>query len=134
MKVYAPQDGTIRVHQSRVTRCPSGFPAGYYWYGTRRSSPGRPPKWVDRLLSAQDTSNDVEDDESQQTDADETVCTEASEECLLSTDHNHPPDASDEQETVDAERRSEATTSIQTRTRKIIPPKRLMLVCSGRAF
>ena len=79
VKVYAPQDG-IRVHQSPVTRRPSGFPAGYYWYGTRCSGPGRPLKWVDQLLSTQDTSNDFEDDtESQQTD--ETVCTEASREC-----------------------------------------------------
>ena len=31
VKVYAPQDGPIRVHQSRVTCCPPEFPAGYYW-------------------------------------------------------------------------------------------------------
>jgi len=49
-KVYRPQDGAIQVHQTRVTPCPDEFPAGHYWYGDRRSSPGRPPRWVDRLL------------------------------------------------------------------------------------
>ena len=50
VKVYTPQDGQIQVHQSRVVRCPPELPAGFYWYGSRRSSPGRPPKWVDKLL------------------------------------------------------------------------------------
>ena len=50
VKVYAPQDGQIQVHQSRVVRCPPELPAGFYWYGSRRSSPGRPPRWVDKLL------------------------------------------------------------------------------------
>ena len=51
VKVYFPQDPQIRVHQSRVKLCPSGFPAGYYWYGTKRRGPGRPPKWVMTLLN-----------------------------------------------------------------------------------
>ena len=51
VKVYAPQDGQIQVHQMRVAPCPPEFPAGFYWYGSRRSSPGRPPKWVNRLLN-----------------------------------------------------------------------------------
>lgn len=50
VKVYRPQDGAIQVHKTRVTPCPAAFPAGYHWYGNRRSSPGRPPRWVDRLL------------------------------------------------------------------------------------
>ena len=50
VKVYAPQDGQIQVHQNRVAHCPSELPAGFFWYGTRRASPGRPPKWIDRLL------------------------------------------------------------------------------------
>ena len=50
VKVYAPQDGQIQVHQSRVVHCPCELPAGFYWYGGRRSSPGRPPRWVDKLL------------------------------------------------------------------------------------
>ena len=50
IKVYYPQDGPVHVHQSRNSRCPEEFPAGFYWYGNKRRGPGRPPKWVDRLL------------------------------------------------------------------------------------
>lgn len=50
VKVYVPQDGTISVQASRVTNWPPSFPAGSYWYGDRRSGPGRPPKWVDQLV------------------------------------------------------------------------------------
>ena len=46
IKVYFPQDKVIRVHLSRVTPCPNEFPPGFYWYWTKRHSPGRPPKWV----------------------------------------------------------------------------------------
>ncbi len=52
VKVYFPDHGQIQVHQSRVAPCPEGFPAGYYWYGPKRHSPGRPPKWVQSLLSS----------------------------------------------------------------------------------
>lgn len=54
VKVYAPQEPPIKVHLSRVTRCPSGFPAGNWWYGSRRAGPGRPPKWIDRYVASQD--------------------------------------------------------------------------------
>ena len=50
-KVYFPNDGSIQIHQSRVTRCPLKFPASYYWYGNKRKGPGRPPKWVNDLLT-----------------------------------------------------------------------------------
>ena len=30
VKVYFPHHGTVHVHQSRVCRCPSEFPAGYF--------------------------------------------------------------------------------------------------------
>ena len=52
-KVYFPEDKAIRVHLSRVTPCPSEFPRGFYWYGTKRHSPGRPPKWVQQLLDTE---------------------------------------------------------------------------------
>ena len=60
--VYFPDDGPIQVHQSRVTRCPSQFPAGYYWYGDKSRGPGRPPKWVTELLT---TDKDAKRSESQ---------------------------------------------------------------------
>lgn len=50
-KVYFPSDGSIQIHQSRVTTCPLKFPAGYFWYGNKRKGPGRPPKWVNDLLT-----------------------------------------------------------------------------------
>lgn len=50
VKVYAPQDRQIQVHQSHVSPCPSQFPSGFFWYGNQRASPGRPPRWVDQLL------------------------------------------------------------------------------------
>lgn len=50
VKVYYPQEGQIRIHQSRVCPCPKGFPPGYFWYGSRRHAVGRPPKWIINLL------------------------------------------------------------------------------------
>ena len=60
VKEYSPQDKQIRVHMSRVTPCPSTFPAGYYWYGTRKHSPGHPPKWVQKLLDTDEKEPAVE--------------------------------------------------------------------------
>ena len=60
VKIYYPQDGEIRVHQSRVCDCSAEFPAGYYWYGGKRREPGRPPKWVERLM--QPTEDPVDED------------------------------------------------------------------------
>ena len=50
LKVYYPQEGTIQVHQERICFCPPELPVGYFWYGTRRHSVGRPPRWVQNLL------------------------------------------------------------------------------------
>ena len=50
VKSYYPQERQIQVHQSRVCPCPNGFPPGYFWYGIRRHSRGRPPKWIQNLL------------------------------------------------------------------------------------
>jgi len=47
---FGVEFGEIKVHQSRVATCPPAFPAGYYWYGANRHSPGRPPKWTRKLL------------------------------------------------------------------------------------
>lgn len=51
MKVYFPLEATLR-----VCRCPAEFPVGYYWYGGRRIGPGRPPKWVDKLMTRSELS------------------------------------------------------------------------------
>ena len=84
VKVYRPQDGAIQVHKTRVIPCPAAFPAGYYWYGDRRSSPGRAPRWVDHLLqeetqdaephpgASEETNDDPQDQEPPVTSTDET--------------------------------------------------------------
>ena len=48
VKVYFPQDGGIQVHQTQIRHCP-GIPAGFYWYGGKRSGPGRPPKGTSNI-------------------------------------------------------------------------------------
>ena len=49
-KVYAPQDGVVKVHQSRVKPSPPSFPAGHYWYGGNRRGAGALPSWVSEFL------------------------------------------------------------------------------------
>ena len=53
VKVYFPEEGTIQVHKNRVCPCPPQIPTGFYWYGGNRKSPGKIPKWLQRLLSEQ---------------------------------------------------------------------------------
>ena len=45
--MYFPQDGGIQVHQTRIQHCPD-IPVGFYWYGGKRSGPGR-PKWTSNI-------------------------------------------------------------------------------------
>ena len=72
--------------QTRVTPCPPAFPAGYYWYGDKRTRPGRPPKWVDQLLqgSTQETDLAESDEATPAEDQDRSSDPDDSEE--LSTD------------------------------------------------
>ena len=65
-KVYFPQEKTIQVHQSRIQLCPSNFPAGYYWYGSNRASPGRPPKWVDQLMATDQLSEELDEESNEE--------------------------------------------------------------------
>ena len=63
VKVYFPEDGSIQIHQSRVSVCPSGFPAGFYWYGKKKRSTDCCPRWVKNLLDgAPDPDDDPETD------------------------------------------------------------------------
>ena len=52
VKVYRPQDLTLKVHLTRIAPCPEQFPAGYFWYGGKYTGPGHPPRCVKKLLSA----------------------------------------------------------------------------------
>ena len=54
------------MHQLRVTPCPPEFPAGYFWYGNKRHGPGRPPKWVDLMLNAEEPEETIEEQESEE--------------------------------------------------------------------
>ena len=51
-KIYFPEDQQIQVHQSRIQHCPPSLPVGFYWYGNKRTRPGRPPKHVLNHLAA----------------------------------------------------------------------------------
>ena len=77
-KVYFPEHGAIQVHQSRVTVCPKEFPSGFYWYGKKRHSAGRPPKWLQKL-TVEDVAAPTEPVDEVQ-DEDQTVETESEEE------------------------------------------------------
>ncbi len=59
VKVYFPEDGEIRIHQSRVKPCPVGFPAGAYLY-KGLVSPGNVPRWVQKHLNDCTVSPDAE--------------------------------------------------------------------------
>ena len=41
------------MHQQRVTKCPPELIAGYYWYGPKKCSAGKIPRWVTTLCSIQ---------------------------------------------------------------------------------
>ena len=52
IKIYFLEDSTIKVHQSQVSPCPLGFPAGCYWYGDKCKCLSL-PKWVASLFQKQ---------------------------------------------------------------------------------
>ena len=75
--MYSPQDKQIRMHMSSC--CPSAFPAGCYWYATKRHSPGRPPKWVQKLLDADEKESAVKSELESETEMDDTQAKDLSE-------------------------------------------------------
>ena len=50
VKLYFSQDKVIRVHHVGHPLS-EWVPSGFHWYETKWHSPGRPPKWVEHLLS-----------------------------------------------------------------------------------
>ena len=54
---HSPKD-KIRQH---VAGCLPAFPIGNYWYGGRRNTPGRPPKWIDKSVDESNGGNDQRD-------------------------------------------------------------------------
>ena len=134
VKVYRPQDGQIQVHQTRVTPCPPAFPAGYYWYGDKRHGPGRPPKWVDKLLRKDGNQNEESDNpgtEPTAADQEVSVCLPDStiaSEALAQVEGSDPIQAAEQLSMGDCG----ATRRYGLRDR-IVPPDRLLCASSGRA-
>ena len=113
VKVYFPQDGSIQVHAHRVTMCPPEFPAGFYWYGSRRRGPGRPPKWVDRMMSSQGATDHDASTEEADKDVDEREDSD--------TDAEESDNPGEEPDSV-----AIPTQTTRTRTRVVTPPDRYM--------
>ena len=42
------------MHQSRDSKCPPSLPKDFYWYGQKRSKPGRPTKLVHKQIEVID--------------------------------------------------------------------------------
>ena len=135
VKVYSPQDKPIRVHMSRVTPCPSAFPAGYYWYGTRRHSPGRPPKWVQKLLDADEKESAVESELESEMEMDDTQAKDSSEIEMEGTgdggysEQEH--ESGDEMDRKTVTKTTRANCGLSDRyslRRQVVPPERLMIV------
>ena len=131
-KVYAPQDGQIQVHLHRVTRCPRDFPAGYFWYGSRRQGPGRPPKWLKKLQNQVtpekrtskgdlDMSQDSSNPTSEVTDT--LVVEKESDPEVRDTDSDRELNKSTKPDTE-----AQSAPMHKTRTRIVKPPDRLMLI------
>ena len=51
------------IHQLRVCPCPDLLPSGFYWYGSKRRSPGRTPAWLSRLLGSSPGNRPVDETE-----------------------------------------------------------------------
>lgn len=126
VKIYFPQDGSIRIHQTRVTPCPDDFPAGYYWYGRRRHSPGRPPQWLETLA---DVITDDDNGHSNAVAAQEpTVSTRSDTEDV--TESESEPDDEDATPQPESDRTHSSRYTFRNRVK---PPERLMRLSSGRA-
>ena len=129
-KVYAPQDRRIQVHLERVTRCPRNFPSGYYWYGSCRQGPGRPPKWLVTLQQQCERNSPDTSGEDPEPSLNESLLTpefsvdESATESDTSVHESENPDDGNnhgDRETVHEQCK-------RTRTRTVKPPIRLMTV------
>ena len=128
-KVYFPEDNEIQVHQTRVCACPAGFPAGFYWYGGKRRSPGRPPKWVEQTLEELDKIEEVTDDPDDPVTEEETG-EQDEEDVAMHTQSNvnfdDDPLGEELESGLSASPPVVVPRSTRTRTRTVIPPDRLM--------
>ena len=140
MKVYFPQDQHIQVHKTRVTSCPGDMPAGYYWYGRKKHSPGRPPGWLtaladsptaeearDKVTAEDNDGNGVTEDTTAQAELDSQPGN------LSPNDNAAETPATDTEPSPLAESESSRPQGRYTLRSRVHPPARLMHVSSGRA-
>ena len=127
-RVCFPDEKSIKIHQSRVQVCQFNFPAGYYLYGKKRTSPGRPPKWVEQLLSTSGTGDEHNDDASiDQYGPDENEDASMDQQGQDSPDENDGTDVTVEEAVIPVQYRDIPTFTLsqpvqRTRTRVIKPP------------
>ena len=133
-KVYFPEQGTIQVHQQRIQICPVQFPAGYYWYGAKSVGPGRPPKWVDRMLESCEPSHEMigltnpSMEPSGYTDCLDNIVSNADTPIVTSQDtmpcKMSVKDYKDEVQQHQTDQTTSQGVQWKTRTRTIVPPQR----------
>jgi len=46
----------------RVTPCPQGFLASFYWYGQKQCSSGKVPQWLEKLSACERMDNGCDSD------------------------------------------------------------------------
>ena len=120
VKIYFPQDGQIQIHQTRVTPCPDDFPAGYYWYGQKKHSPGRPPQWLETLADVFSDGNDHSD-------------SVAAQEPTVPGQSDPLSSPEDDTDTESESEPDDEDTIPQPVRNRVKPPERLMQLSSGRA-
>ena len=136
VKIYFPQETHIQIHQTRVTPCPEDFPAGYYWYGRKQHSPGRPPRWLETHLDERNDSfiplelEQLDPSLSPEGDDAESESESNPESEPDSGPESEPKSESECEESGICERESNR----YTLRKRVNPPERLMQVRSGRAF
>ena len=129
-RVYFPDEKSIKIHQSRMQMCPFNFPAGYYWYGKKRTTPGFPPKWVEQLLSTSGTGDEHDDDASiDQHGPDENEDASMDQQDQDSPDENDCTDVTEEEAVIpvqccDNPFFTSSQSAQRTQTRVIKPPFR----------
>ena len=116
--LYTSKSDPIRVYLHRVSKCPPNFPAGYYWYGDSRNGSGRPPKWIDRLLPAQ---NSPWPDPAHGTEELPEVDSDSEEDPGEVTELEPEPGPSADQPPI-AQGNQQQPTRIRSRTWTVIPP------------
>ena len=134
-KVYFPEDLPILVHQLRVCPSPDQLPPGFFWYGARRSNPGRVPNWLQRMLAetdAQDGSASTMTPEAEEAEEDREVRTDSEEsETLVPEWLEHVDQESNEPDTISESGPGRYSLRDRRQTRK---PVRLMQNCTTEQF